>query len=159
MLYKKRTFPRHYTWVKKTETGGSMRLEVLLPWPFRIPVSRTWLGLCAKCMNMSTLGFHHGVASGWQKIEKQKSLHLDNSWEERWMAEQKQDTIAEEQRFWDNMPGVGRKTELGKSHTGRTRCDFSHLVMRHAWRSPGQEEGSVKITRHQVEKLPSSYLS
>lgn len=138
-----------------------MRLEILLPGPLHILASRTWLGLCAKRINMSTLGFHHGVASGWQKIEKQQSLHLDNSREEEWMAEQKQDVSQiqlpksrdSETTAWGGGGGWGGTMELGESPTGRARCDFPTLLCAMAWRGPRHEEASVKITWHQVEML------
>lgn len=105
---------------------------------------------------MSTLGFHHGVASGWQKIEKQKSLHLDNSREEEWMAEQKQD-VSQVQLLKSRDSGttacVGRAMELGESPTGRARRDFPTSLCAMAWRGPGHKEASVKITWHQVEML------
>lgn len=93
---------------EEEETGSSMRLEIPSSQPLHIPASRTRLGLCAKCMNISTLGFHHGVALGWQKIEKQKSPHFDNSHEERW---------------WQN-----RSKTIHKKN-----CRRAEILRQHAW--------------------------
>lgn len=147
---------------EEEKTGSSMRLEIPLPRPLHIPTSRTWLGLCAKCINISTLGFHHGVALGWQNIEKQKSPHFDNSHEKRWWQNRSK-TIHKKNRRRAEIPRqhawCGEKYRTGQEARWETQVWLPTSLCTIAWRGPGQEEDSVKIIWHQVEMLPSSDLS
>lgn len=102
------------------------------------------------------------------KNRETNSWHLDNSHKQRGTTKGDgkteearcfTSTTTEEQGLWDNMLGMGRKMELGESHTGGARCDFPTSWCAMVWRSPGQEEGSVVITRHQAETFPSFFLS